>query len=276
MTAPLAGLVLDYRDVARTRACVESLRAAGVAHVQVWDNTEDARATSAKYGFDGAGDVRVAGTGRNLGFAAGANRGIALCRAAWPGCRVLLVNNDALVPPLLPQRLVEALDADDSAAIAFPSVRQHGACIGWMWYQPWFALVTMHALPGAMAYASGCCQLIDPARAGEAPFDEGFFMYGEDVALAMRLQREGRTQRLVESEEVTHEGSASSRNGSLFYESMLVAAHIRLATIFADGRHGRLTALLLLRMLVLPLRALVRCMRFRSLVPLRALIAVPR
>jgi GT2 family glycosyltransferase len=274
MTVPLAGLVLDYRDIARTRACVESLRAAGVAHVQVWDNTEGARAAPETYGFGDDGVVRVAGTGRNLGFAAGANRGIALCRETWPGCRVLLVNNDALVPPLLPQRLAEALDADNGAAIAFPSVRQHGASIGWMWYQPWFALVTRRPLPGAMAYASGCCQLIDPALAGEAPFDEGFFMYGEDVALAVRLRSEGRTQRLVESEEVTHEGSASSRNGSLFYESMLVGAHMRLATIFAGGRRARLLTLFLLRMLVLPLRALVRCVRFRNLVPLRALIAV--
>jgi hypothetical protein len=68
-----------------------------------------------------------------------------------------------------------------------------------------------------------------------------------------------------------HEGSASSRNGSWFYETHVAAGHWRLANKLARMPRERLL-LLVGRMLSLPLRALVRALRSRSMAPIYGLI----
>jgi len=70
---------------------------------------------------------------------------------------------------------------------------------------------------------------------------------------------------------VQHEGSASSGLGTPFYESRMVAAHLILARKLAIGPIAR-SGLLLGHGMMLTARALVRATRYRSLVPLRALL----
>ena len=272
-SSPICGLVLNYRDAARTSACIQSLVEAGIMKVLVFDNSGPAPGImdGDPQGF-GEAEIAVVLSDRNLGFSAGVNRGLEGCALRWPGHWVLLVNNDAIVPPVVPGRLAEALVGDTSAAVAFPRMRQGVERIGWAWYHPWLALITLVPLPGSFRYASGCCQLIAPERTGLQPFDEHFFMYGEDIEFAWRLGREGFHQHLDDGSEIIHEGSASSRRGSLFYETLLVESHLRLASKLSGGRAGRYAILLLIRMAVLPLRASVRAIRLRTSAPLLGLV----
>lgn len=267
---PIVGLVLDYRDPVRTRRCVLSLLAAGLEHALIWSNTEGAAGDATTYGFTSDDPVTVLGCSRNLGFAAGVNRGISKCVEIWPSCLVLLVNNDACVAPDVPRALLDALKEDSDSAVAFPAVLQQGSRLGWMWYQPWLAVISPRPIVGAIRYASGCCQLIDPSRTGKAPFDERFFMYGEDVAFAASLARVGLNQVFVASALVEHEGSASSVKGSPTYEALMVAAHFKLTTVLSQGHRLKQIMMTALRMIVLPARALIRALRFRSFVPITA------
>lgn len=268
------GLVLNYRDAIRTIACVRGLLSAGVENVLVVDNSgTDAGMLRADQFSGWAPGVVLLDVGKNLGFAAGVNLGVARCLREWPGCWVLLVNNDAIVSPTTPDLLVQALRADALAATAFGQTTEAGRTIGWLWYQPFLCAITLAPIPGSLRFASGCCQLVAPERAGVAPFDEAFFMYGEDVALSARLRREGMRQAFVEGAFILHEGNASSRKGSLFYETMLVRCHWRLAWALDRGSARRRGILLASRFAVLPLRAAWRAVRAGSLVPLRGLRA---
>lgn len=95
-------------------------------------------------------------------------------------------------------------------------------------------------------------------------------MYGEDVELGWRLQCEGRPAQLLPEPLVFHEGSASSGMASTFYESRMVAAHLLLARKLATSPLEA-KMFLAVRAVLLPVRALIRAVRYRSLQPVKAL-----
>lgn len=93
-------------------------------------------------------------------------------------------------------------------------------------------------------------------------------MYGEDVLLGWRLGAE--RMAYVPHLLVSHETSASSRNGSLFYETRVVSGHWLLAYKLARSRTD-LLLLLAARWLSLGVRSLLRSVRSHSSTPLLAL-----
>jgi GT2 family glycosyltransferase len=112
--------------------------------------------------------------------------------------------------------------------------------------------------------------LIPPALVKERLFDEEFFFYGEDIELGWRLTALGIDQVPVAKAMVNHEGSASSRNGSMFYEYHINRGHWLLARKTSKNR-GEYIAALAARLIILPFRSIIRSVRFASLVPIRAL-----
>ena len=270
--AAIAGLVLDYRDAARTERCVRNLRARGVGPILVWDNSADGGDSlrALRAGLQGFADVAFEGAGENLGFAAGVNRGLAWIASRWPGRPVLLLNNDALLLEGAVDALARALRESPGAWFAYPNIDHGGRVLGTVHYQRLTGLLAARAIPGSFAYASGCCLLVDPRRCGTGLFDESFFMYGEDMELGHRLAGIPDAMRHVDRLLVLHEGSASSGMASAFYETWMVAGHFRLASKMARGRLD-LATLLAARWGVLALRALVRSVRYRSWVPIASL-----
>ncbi len=268
----IIGLTLNFRDAARTHRCLQSLLAEGACRVLVWDNSEDggtsARALRAALGAEKRVSIEVSPV--NLGFAAGVNRGIDWIVQRHPGACVLLINNDAHLLPGAVAAMRRALVHNAEARIAYPDIDHSGKTIGTVYYQRWFGLRSTRPLPGSYAYASGCCLLLDPVRTGPAVFDEDFFMYGEDEELGCRMSRMPGTLLHVPGTWVRHEGSASGRIGSPFYEERTVAAHLILARKLARNS-AEASGLLLGRVLMLPARAVVRALRQRSFIPLRAL-----
>jgi GT2 family glycosyltransferase len=95
----IVGLTLNYRDAERTSRCIASLLADGAAAVLVWDNSEDDGVSARELDQRWAREPRVIVelSARNLGFAAGVNRGIEAILARWPQAWVMLLNNDAVL-----------------------------------------------------------------------------------------------------------------------------------------------------------------------------------
>lgn len=271
-----AAITIHFRKPELTARCIDSLLADGWAPVLVWDNSADEGRSLQMLVARYAGEprVQIVGNAVNLGFGKGMNAALAeLARRGYSG-PALLINNDAEVLPGMRVALLAALPCDHAVpALVAPRVLQDGQTHGWLYYQPWLALVTERPLPGSFAYLSGCCLLVARPDNALPLFDEDFFMYGEDVELSWRWRKGGGRLVLLDRVYVQHEGSASSGQASEGYERYLVRSHWCLAGKFAGNRF----AALLMRASRLPtlfLRACVRALRYRSCVPLKSLSEV--
>jgi N-acetylglucosaminyl-diphospho-decaprenol L-rhamnosyltransferase len=268
----VVGLLLNYHDAARSIDCIHSMLGQDISWVLVWDNSEDddESATIISECFKMDGRVSVVKSAGNLGFSAGVNRGLECCVRSFPGCRVLLINNDARLLPGALTKLVQSLSKSEASRIAFPRINHGGSVLGAGYYHRFFGLLSWRPGFGYFQYASGCCLLIATDRITLPLFDEDFFMYGEDWELGWRLRKQPGALVHVDETLVEHDGAASSGLGSLFYESHMVAAHLLLARKIA-GNMPEIGLLLLLRILMLLTRAMIRALRFCSVVPFKAL-----
>ena len=266
----VVGLILNYCDATRTANCIRSLHDNGVEHIFVWDNSEDggksARLLKKEFPLDERLDVII--SPYNTGFSLGINRGIDYIKSAIPHALVLIINNDAILPQQAMNKLVVMFENSHEVVIAHPSLRQKGKIISKGNYNKWLATITLHPYLGTFPYPSGCCLLVSLEKLTTKLFDESFFMYGEDIELGFRFPASGIVH--VPEVVVMHEGSVSSKLGSIFYESRMVAAHWLLAQKLACHSSEKFI-LYLLRFLLLPMRALVRALRFSSWIPLKAL-----
>ena len=209
----------------------------------------------------------------NLGFGKGMNAALSeLGRQNYVG-PVLLVNNDAQVQPGLRAAMLGELASVEPPALVAPRLMQEGLEQGWLYYQPWLALVTTRPLPGSFAYLSGCCLLVSRSDNTQRLFDEAFFMYGEDVELSWRIQRSGGRLVLLEHVFIRHHGSASSGQASESYERNLVQSHWLLAEKLAWSNISMLS-MRGLRIPFLLARSCLRSCRYRSWTPLRAFLDI--
>ena len=266
-----AAITIHFNKATLTQGCIESLLADGWAPVLVWDNSDDGGASlnvlRARYAEDGR--VQWVRSPSNVGFGKGMNGALAALGAFGHHGPALLVNNDARVEPGLRAVLQAELAGATPPTLLAPRIVQDGHEQGWLYYQPWLALVTRRPLPGSFAYLSGCCLLVNRSCNTQPLFDEAFFMYGEDVELSWRIRRQGGRLALLDRAWVQHVGSASSGQASAMYEHYLVHSHRLLAEKLSTAVMSRL----LMRALRVPsllMRACVRSVRFKSLVPLRA------
>ena len=268
----MIGLLLNYRDAPRSIRCIQSLLDEGAVAVVVWDNSADggasARAVGLAYADEPRVDIVVSPT--NLGFAAGVNRALAHGRALYPQGWVLLINNDARLLSGGLTALADELNSHPDATLAYPTVDHAGRVLGTAWCHRITGALAWRPHPGYFPYASGCCQLLAVDRLPLPLYDEDFFMYGEDCELGWRLGRKPNAMRHVDQVLVTHDGAASSGLGSAFYESHMVAAHLLLARKLSKNPLDR-ALLYAARSAMLVMRCLVRTLRYRSSVPLRAL-----
>lgn len=269
-----AALTLNYRQPQMTVRCVRSLLEDGWGPILVWDNSEDAGRSAAQIREVFAGEVRVqvVESPVNLGFAAGVNRALRWLGDHGVSGPVLIINNDAVIVPGAREAMLSALEADPELAVVAPLVEQDGMIHGWMYYQPWFGFVLRRKVPGAVAYLSGCCLLVNKAVLGERLFDEDFFMYGEDAELAFRLASAGRRSLLLPDVLVRHLGAASSGAASGYYETWTAKARLVLASKCSKSGASRL----LMRsgtIMSLLVRALVRAVRYRCMSPITGVAA---
>jgi GT2 family glycosyltransferase len=200
---------------------------------------------------------RVLRPGKNLGFAGGANLGIAEASGEF----IAVVNDDAVVDDGWLDRLAEALAADPrTAAVQGLNVRLDdpsvvdGAGIGWnRWWQ---AVQLGHGEPvkeesgsreifGVSATAALYRReaLLTVTSQGEV-FDSRLGSYYEDVDLAVRLRSAGWRSYLVPAARARHAGSVSG--AGLGRERLVYGnRHLVLARHLGPGYWPRLPLLLL-------------------------------
>lgn len=225
--------------------CLEALRRDGGSSLEivVVDQGETPVALSA--GAAGLAD-RVLRPGKNLGFAAGNNLGIAEAAGDW----VATVNDDAVVEPGWLPALIGALEADSGAAsaqgvnvqLAAPGIADG---LGLAWNGWWQAVQLGHGKPvpgletdvreifGASATAAlyRLSALRQVAPGGEV-FDPRLFAWYEDVDLAVRLRAAGWRALRVPGPQVRHAGSTTGNTLSrerwrlLYGNRWLVAARL--------------------------------------------------
>jgi N-acetylglucosaminyl-diphospho-decaprenol L-rhamnosyltransferase len=245
-----AAVIVDYDSGPYLAECVRSLEKEGVAELIVVENgdADAARATLRAHGLTGA---PLLATGRNVGYGAGANRGLATIAR---GRYVLVCNPDLVVHPGAVDTLASALAAHPTWAIvgpriltpegvAYPSARLFPA--------PWIA--AGHALLGPLFpdnpftrryrwpdlqdrasevdWVSGACFLARRSALEEVGgFDEGYFMFAEDMDLCWRVDRAGWRVGFEPAALVTHQQGVSRRT----HPYKMALAHHRGALRFAS------------------------------------------
>ena len=159
--------------------------------------------------------VRCLDPGRNGGFAAGVNHGLA--HRQLPGADVLLLNPDARIEPAAIRALQAALRADTGLASVAPSQTDAAgerARVVWPFPSPLNAVleaVGLGRLQRGPTYAIGAVLLLRAeALAQVGGFDESFFLYAEETDWAFRASRLGWRHALVPGVEALHEGAATS------------------------------------------------------------------
>lgn len=254
----MSAVVVNWNAGEALVTCVDSLMAAGATEVVVADN---ASSDGSADGLDVAGrPVRVLHTGANLGFGAGANRG-----AAATGGELLLIGNaDIIVEPTALTALVQHLEARTSVGLVgplivnadgttYPSARRFPsfvdalghAALSLVWPANPFTrryrqLDMDRTAPGTADWVSGSCFLVRrPVWEALGGFDEGFFMYMEDVDLCRRTWALGWQVGYEPSARVVH---LQGRSTDQRPYAMILAHHRSMARYSiraADGR-GRL------------------------------------
>jgi N-acetylglucosaminyl-diphospho-decaprenol L-rhamnosyltransferase len=246
VSAPrIDAVVVSYNSRETLRQCVEPLLGIPGVEVVVVDNAS----TDGSLELVSDLPVRAIDTGRNGGFSFGCNRGL----AAGDAPLVLFLNPDARIAAEDLDRMVAVLDAEPDVAIVgprlqdgegrlIPSVRRCQRA-GSVWGQALF----LHRLMPRAAWAneiarqeelyervaypewiSGACMLA--RREALEPiggFDEGFFLYCEDMDLCARLGAAGWRVRYEPGALVHHVGGHSAPRSSLL--AVLARSRIRYA-----------------------------------------------
>jgi N-acetylglucosaminyl-diphospho-decaprenol L-rhamnosyltransferase len=240
-------VVVDHASGDLLRRCIRSLALAGASRVVVVDNAvppgRSAEVLESLHG--GLGDTRLdlVETGVNVGYGAGANRGVATCSAEV----VLVCNPDLVVDVSALSVLADALSGDRGLAIVGPEVLDaDGKRYPSARRFPDLVEGAGHALAGLVSpdnrfsrryrmtdlsphettrvdWVSGSFMLVRRSAFEDlGGFDEEYFMYAEDVDICWRAHRAGWGVAYVPAASVTHLGAVSTRSRPY---RMLVAHH---------------------------------------------------
>ena len=239
MSESVAAVVVNHDAGELLLRCVASLRAAGLDEIVVVDNASSDGSLARLAAADRR--ARLIPTGANRGYGAAANRGVAACRASF----VLICNADLVVAPDVPGGLVAALLDDPTLGVCGPELRDPtGERYPSARRFPSYPLAALHATLGLFApdnrfsrryrredepdevapdWVSGACMAVRRvAFESIGGFDEGYFMYVEDLDLCWRLRRAGWSVGYLPGALVTHVQGASTRRRPL---RMLLVHH---------------------------------------------------
>jgi len=274
----VAAVVVNYESGSSLTRCVAGLRSEGPAELVVVDNgSEDGSGREMR---DRYPDVEVLVAGRNLGYGAAANRGVAATAAPF----VLVCNPDLEVGPGALSDLAGVLEDDPGCGLVGPLIRDRdGDRYPSARRFPTLADAAGHALLGIFApdnrftrsyqraelggpgherevvdWVSGACFLVRRSAFEQVGgFDEAYFMYAEDVDLCWRLGRAGWRVVYLASAEVTHQQGVSTDHQPF---RMIVEHHRSLLRFANRSSEGWRRALLPLVALGIAARAALACL----------------
>ncbi len=287
MPDSIGAVVVDHDAGPLLESCVRSLLAEGATPIVVVENGAPQSATAALEGVptdSSASPTKVVRPGRNLGYGAGVNRGLAaLAGEETPPEWILVCNADLVVHPGALTALRQALESEPAWALVGPRILdESGDIYPSVRNFPSFTDAAGHALlalfnpqnpftlrynPGtpdgdvitAAGWVSGSCFLARRRALEElGGFDEAYFMYLEDTDLCWRAHDAGWGVGFAGMAEVTHlQGVMTAKN-----PYRMMAAHHRSALRFtARTTTGWRRAALPLAVLVLGARMAIATVR---------------
>jgi N-acetylglucosaminyl-diphospho-decaprenol L-rhamnosyltransferase len=225
------------------------------------------------------GDALLIRGGANRGFGAGCNLGAANAS----GDVLAFLNPDAMIDTDSLALLAHAA-REPGAGLVGPSIRDSdglAATRARNWSSPMgdalhlflpYSLVPKRwnrqlsvgdprlAHGGVVAYVQGACMAIERQTFFAAGgFDERFFLYGEEEDLARRLDKIGRSSRLVPDAVAVHQGATSTSKLEAFAVRQLFRSQILLhrehgGVAAMSGAAGLTSAVLAFLMLTAPVR----------------------
>jgi N-acetylglucosaminyl-diphospho-decaprenol L-rhamnosyltransferase len=279
--------VVDHDAGPLLGGCVRSILSDGASSVVVVENGAAGSAAAALEELLGerpTPPVRIVRPGRNVGFGAGVNRGLAaLAGDAPPAQWVLVSNSDLVVHPGALPALRAVLESHPAWAVAGPRIfTDTGEVYPSVRSFPSFADAAGHALlaqfrpdnpftrrynPGTpegevvtdAGWISGSCFLARRAALEElGGFDEAYFMYLEDTDLCWRAHHAGWGVGFAGTASVTHvQGVSTARHPY----RMMVAHHRSALRFTARTTTGWRRAALPLAVLVLGVRMAMAALR---------------
>jgi N-acetylglucosaminyl-diphospho-decaprenol L-rhamnosyltransferase len=249
-------VIVSYKSSATLRSCVEPLSAAHDVNVIVVDSASQDNTLASIADLA----VTLVALDVNRGFAYGCNRGWRVGEAP----AVLFLNPDARIDPDSIRRLKEVLDQDPTVGLVAPRITDDSGSLEFSIRRfprlrstyarafflhrlfpnaSWSDEVTRerstYDSPHSVEWVSGACMLVRRSALQQlGGWDEGFFLYGEDVDLCRRLWTAGYDIRYEPSAHVGHRGGGSAPRASLL--PTLAASRIKYARL----HFGRGTALL--------------------------------
>ncbi|NUR70159.1 MAG: glycosyltransferase family 2 protein [Hamadaea sp.] len=234
----IAVVIVTYNSADVLAGCLRSLehqRGVEIVSVVVADNAS--RDDSLAVAKDADLPVIPLAVGRNGGFAAGINAGVAAVDAAYDA--VMVLNPDCRLRPDTLARLAATLQRA-SCGIAVPKLlNSDGSFQPSLRYAPTLRRAFGEAflgraasrlpgfgelitdprerdLPGAYAWATGAAMLISASTLREVgPWDESFLLYSEETDFALRAADHGWTLWYEPSAEITHIGGEQQVNPTL-------------------------------------------------------------
>jgi GT2 family glycosyltransferase len=238
-------VVVSYNSRAHLRSTVEPLTRASDLKVIVVDN--DSRDGSVESVRDLP--IEVAALATNQGFAHACNVGWKRGSATY----VLFLNPDASIDHQAIRRLVDVLEEDPSAGAIAPKIVNERGTLEFSqrrfprpistisqalylhrffprasWSDELVRDPAVYDAPRTIDWVSGACLLVRRdvlERVGG--WDEGFFLYCEDIDLCKRLRDAGSNVRYEPSAQVIHAGGASAPRAALL--PTLASSRIRYA-----------------------------------------------
>lgn len=241
----LVAIIINYRTADLTgrvtTALLPELEATGAFHVFVIDNCSgdgSVERLRARAETDGWGSrVTVVAAPRNGGYGYGINYGVELARALpQPPAYYFILNSDAFADPGSVKAMLDFMNQHPDAGLCGANIHgTDGASQASAFQYPTAATefadtaktavvsrllpnakvaLPLPAAPTEVEWISGTCMLIRRQVFEQAGFfDEGFFLYFEEVDFCRRAKRAGWVSYCLPSAPITHVGSVSTGMG---------------------------------------------------------------
>ncbi len=249
----LASVVINYNTREDLSRCLRSLTRAGAGEIIVVDNgSTDGSQEMVRAEFP---EVRLIDNPGNKGYSSASNRGIDATHADY----IFVLNSDTEFPDEV-GKLVDHMEAhpelgavgplllngDGSVQMScrkFPTIGGslfHGLLGDWLPNNPFTSKYHMkdfdHAMACEVDWVSGAAILLRrEALEAAGSFDEGYFMYVEDVDLCWRLRQAGWEVGYCPEVNVVHYIGRTSRQQSA---RMLLAHHRSMYRYFRKTNPG--------------------------------------